>query len=86
MQRSRYTHIAKQVFPYSQESTTGSLHNLSTVYNTTYLSRIDKHISIIGRNIFNIFITSNYSMELELGQPVFIKEVHGNIWKTGTID
>ena len=26
MQRSRYTHTAKQVFPYSQESTTGSLH------------------------------------------------------------
>ena len=30
--------------------------------------------------------TSNYSMELEPGQPVFIKEVHGNVWKTGTID
>ena len=25
-------------------------------------------------------------MELKPGQPVFIKEVHGNIWKTGTID
>ena len=30
--------------------------------------------------------TSSYSMELKPGQPVFIKEVHGNIWKTGTID
>ena len=25
-------------------------------------------------------------MELKPGQPVFIKEVHGNIWKTETID
>ena len=25
-------------------------------------------------------------MELEPGQPVFVKEVHGNVWKTGTID
>ena len=30
MQRSRYTHTAKQVFPYSQESTTGSLHKCTT--------------------------------------------------------
>ena len=26
------------------------------------------------------------TMELEPGQPVFVKEVHGNVWKTGTID
>ena len=25
-------------------------------------------------------------MELEPGQPVFVKEVTGNVWKTGTID
>ena len=25
-------------------------------------------------------------MELEPGQPVFMKEVHGNVWKTGIID
>ena len=25
-------------------------------------------------------------MELEPGQPVFIKKVHGNVWKTGTIN
>ena len=25
-------------------------------------------------------------MELKPGQPVFIKEVHGNVWKTGVID
>ena len=30
--------------------------------------------------------TSGYSMELQPGQPVFIKEVHGNIWKIETID
>ena len=31
--------------------------------------------------------TSNhYSMELKPGQPVFMKEVHGNVWKTGVIN
>ena len=30
--------------------------------------------------------STNYSMELKPGQPVFVKEVHGNIWKTGVID
>ena len=30
--------------------------------------------------------TSIRYMELEPGQPVFMKEVHGNIWRTGTID
>ena len=31
--------------------------------------------------------TSTHSpMELEPGQPVFMKEVHGNVWKTGTIN
>ena len=30
--------------------------------------------------------STSYSMDLEPGQPVFVKEVHGNIWKTGTID
>ena len=31
--------------------------------------------------------TSNhYSMELEPGQPVFMKEVHGKVWKTGVIN
>ena len=29
--------------------------------------------------------TSN-SMELKPRQPVFMKEVHGNVWRTGTID
>ena len=41
MQRSRYTHIAKQVFPYSQESTTGSLHKCTIpliISRETYLS------------------------------------------------
>ena len=31
--------------------------------------------------------TSNhFKMELEPEQPVFMKEVHGNIWKSGVID
>ena len=55
MQRSRYTHIAKQVFPYSQESTTGSLPHLplaveqlftigkgSNISYSPYLSLVEK--------------------------------------------
>ena len=30
--------------------------------------------------------SSHYSMELKPGQPVFVKEVHGNVWKTGVIN
>ena len=31
--------------------------------------------------------TSNqYSMELKPGQPVFVKEVTGNVWKTSVIN
>ena len=30
--------------------------------------------------------STHYSMELEPGQPVFMKEVTGNVWKTGVID
>ena len=30
--------------------------------------------------------STSSTMELELGQPVFVKEVQGNVWKTGTID
>ena len=46
MQRPRYTHTAKQVFPYSQESTTGSLPYLSLVYNTPYSSLMIKPVLI----------------------------------------
>ena len=30
--------------------------------------------------------TSTGAMDLELGQPVFVKEVNGNIWRTATVD
>ena len=30
--------------------------------------------------------TSTVATELEPGQPVFVKEVHGNVWRTATID
>ena len=30
--------------------------------------------------------STNNNMELKPGQPVFVKEVHGNVWRTGTID
>ena len=29
--------------------------------------------------------STSYTMELKPGQPVFMKEVHGNVWKTGVI-
>ena len=70
MQRSRYTHIAKQVFPYSQESTTGSLqysyHNRSPyssqVYNL-YLPLVENHTYIfIIEQPFTILITSVQSL------------------------
>ena len=30
--------------------------------------------------------TSTGTMELEPGQTVFVKEMHGNIWRTATVD
>ena len=30
--------------------------------------------------------STSSTMELEPGQPVFVKEVQGNVWKTGTVD
>ena len=30
--------------------------------------------------------TSTGATELEPGQPVFVKEVNGNVWRTATID
>ena len=53
--------------------------------------------SSVGRSVENSKIrkelmkhqpnTSNHSpMELKPGQLVFVKEVHGNIWKTGVIN
>ena len=30
--------------------------------------------------------STHLPMELKSGQPVFVKEVHGNVWKTGIID
>ena len=29
--------------------------------------------------------STRYTMDLKPGQPVFVKEVHGNVWKTGKI-
>ena len=54
-------------------------------------------LSSVGKSVENSRIcqdlikrqpsTSNhYSMELKPGQPVFMKEVHGNVWKTSVID
>ena len=56
MQRSRYTHTAKQVFPYSQESTTGSLHKHThyTIINDKALFIIGGESDLIG-SIFDVF-------------------------------
>ena len=53
----------------------------STVGNTMETPRI--HQELLRRQPS---ASTSSSMELEPGQPVFIKEVHGNVWKTGTID
>ena len=52
MQRSRYTHIAKQVFPYSQESTTGSPPQCVQ----PYLSLVVQHIyhTYLGTDLVQI--------------------------------
>ena len=50
-------------------------HNMDT-------SRI--HHELLRRQPNNT--TSTGAMDLEPGQPVFVKEVHGNIWRTATVD
>ena len=50
-------------------------HNMDT-------SRI--HQELLRRQPNNT--TSTGAMDLEPGQPVFVKEVHGNIWRTATVD
>ena len=52
MQRSRYTHIVKQVFPYSQESTTGSLPFI--ISEQTYLSLVWTYLSLVDNLPINI--------------------------------
>ena len=60
----------------------------------TSLSQIP---SIVGKSVENSRIhqelmksqlstSTHYSMELKPGQPVFMEEVTGNVWKTGVID
>ena len=50
-------------------------HNMDT-------SRI--HQELLRRQPNNI--TSTGAMDLEPGQPVFVKEVNGNVWRTATVD
>ena len=52
MQRSRYTHIAKQVFPYSQESTTGSLQR--TYHNNHHSPQVDNPTFITSKTFYFI--------------------------------
>ena len=53
----------------------------SAVGNTMETPRI--HQELLRRQAS---ASTSSSMELEPGQPVFVKEVHGNVWKTGTIN
>ena len=41
------------------------------------------HQELLRRQPYN---TSTGTMELEPGQLVFVKEVHGNVWRTATVD
>ena len=56
----------------------------STIGKYVESSRI--HQELIKHQQPSSTSTSSYSMDLKPGQPVFIKEVQRNIWKTGTID
>ena len=53
----------------------------SSVGKNMETSRI--HQELLGRQPNN---TSMGAMDLELGQPVFVKEVNGNVWRTATVD
>ena len=55
-----------------------------TIGNSVESSRI--HQELIKCQQPSSTSTSSYSMELKPGQPVFVKEVHGNVWKIGTIN
>ena len=72
MQRSRYTHTAKQVFPYSQESTTSSLPYLSLVYNTPY-SFIGETVLIIGGE--TVLIIGGETVLIIGGEPDLIGSI-----------
>ena len=62
MQRPRYTHTAKQVFLYSQESTTGSLHK-----HTTLLIINDKTLFIIVLPLGQEYICNKCDKSLKCG-------------------
>ena len=53
----------------------------SSIGKSVESSRIRKELM---RHQLNTF--THHNMDLKPGQPVFVKEVHGNIWKTGVID
>ena len=53
----------------------------SSIGKTMETSRIQEEL--LGRQPNN---TSTGAMDLEPGQPVFVKEVNGNIWRTATVD
>ena len=62
-----------------------SIGNVSDVpphaWHNTDTSRIQKELLRRQPNT-----TSTGTMDLEPGQPVFVKEVHGNVWRTATVD
>ena len=53
----------------------------STVGNNMETSRI--HKELLRRQPST---SDTFRMDLDPVQPVFVKEVHGNVWKTGTVD
>ena len=53
----------------------------SSIGKTVETSRISKELIKCQPST-----STQFPMGLKPGQPVFMKEVHGNVWKTGTID
>ena len=78
------THIRKPSIT-SRGSHRMQAENLSSPDSIQFGKSVEKsriHQELIKRQPST---SNHYSMELEPGQPVFMKEVYGNVWKTGVI-
>ena len=74
----------------------GLLQYRTTPISSTLPSPLEMLTSSIGKNMETSRIhqellrrqptTSTGTMDLEPGQPVFVKEVNGNVWRTATVD
>ena len=82
----RVTPIAGNL-PSPLEALTGCKAENFTSSDAIYCRQVCGNFRIMRELIKHQPSTSNhFPMELQPGQPVFMKEVHGNVWKTGTIN